>query len=309
MGVSKALEDVELLRKVSTMANKRARRVGLGMKPRQGVEVVGVAQEVPLVAAETVSADASAVEVQPEVVVEAVQEAVGGNSEGTPLGLEGVQNLESKPEELAEELQKGAIVAQNSPFGAVPDVPQEAFDTLAAMMKASEVLTGAQTVAVEMAQPFSGEGEGKPVLVTRENGLVVSFQTIPEDDNTKPGMISFEEAAKMGLPPVEGAGGYSIFHGKQYAIGVDAGIGEEHGAAVVIRLGENGAPDESVEELGLTTLGELPTGEYRATVRIAEGYTEGAKQQAESDGVSLEDWLTIQLNAYLEQWWFANGPR
>ena len=96
---------------------------------------------------------------------------------------------------------------------------------------------------------------------------------------------------------------------KQYAIGVDAGIGEEHGAAVVIRLGENGAPDESVEELGLTTLGELPTGEYRATVRIAEGYTEGAKQQAESDGVSLEDWLTIQLNAYLEQWWFANGPR
>jgi hypothetical protein len=56
-------------------------------------------------------------------------------------------------------------------------------------------------------------------------------------------------------------------------------------------------------------MGELPNGEYRATVRLAEGFVEGAKQQAEADGISLEDWLTLQLNAYLEQWWMAPGPR
>ena len=56
-------------------------------------------------------------------------------------------------------------------------------------------------------------------------------------------------------------------------------------------------------------MGQLATGEYRHTVRIAEGYVEGAKQQAEADGVSLEDWLTSQLNAYLEQFWFAQGPK
>jgi hypothetical protein len=284
------------------------------MQPRQGVEVP---KESPT--------EVSGVEVQPEVPKEAVLEGVGGDSDGGALETKGVQNLESKPQVGAEEVKTEPIVAQPSGFEPVPAVPQEAFDTLAAMMKASEVLTGAQTVAVEMAQPFSGEGEAKPVLVTRENGLVVGFQPISEEGKTKPElaaddprnfagiettrMITFEEAAKMGLPPVEVADGYSIFHGRQYAIGIDKGIGEDHGAAAVIRMGENGAPDELVETLGLTTLGELPTGEYRATVRLAEGYVEGAKQQAEADGISLEDWLTLQLNAYLEQWWMAPGPR
>jgi hypothetical protein len=47
-------------------------------------------------------------------------------------------------------------------------------------------------------------------------------------------------------------------------------------------------------------IGELPTGEYRHTVRILEGYIEGIKTQADADDLSLEDWLTRELGQALE---------
>jgi hypothetical protein len=153
------------------------------MQPRQGVEVQEVVKESPT------AAEVSAVEVQPEGPVEVVLEGAEGNSAGGALETKGVQNLESQPQEeeiAAENPENEPIVAQTVDFEPVPAVSQEAIDTLAAIMKESEVLTGAQTVAVEMAQPFSGEGEAKPVLVTRENGLVVGFQPVSEDGKAKP---------------------------------------------------------------------------------------------------------------------------
>lgn len=54
-------------------------------------------------------------------------------------------------------------------------------------------------------------------------------------------------------------------------------------------------------------LGELPNGEYRATVKIAEGYVEGVKQQSEADNMTMEEWLSLQLNERLEQWWGMPG--
>ena len=269
---------------------KRPRRVGFGMKPREGVEAP---KESPT--------EVSAVEVQPEGLVEAVLEGVDGDSEGEGLALESVQNLESKPPEeeiAAENPENEPIVAQTSSFEPVPAVSQEAFDTLEAMMKQSEVLTG--TDLKFTAKPIPGrefsDGMSPEQMRNLERSVYEdgkhTFVDVAGVDGVRK-VLSLDEAAKMGLPLVDGADTYVIYRD---------GVGEmwKSDGKIVSKIGE---------ELNLNPVGELPTGEYRATVRLAEGYVEGAKQQAEADGISLEDWLTLQLNAYLEQWWMAPGPR
>jgi hypothetical protein len=248
------------------------------MQPRQGVEVP---KESP--------AEVSGVEVQPEVPKEAVLEGVGGDSEGEGLALESVQNLESKPQkevDAAENPENGVIVAQTGDSASLEEQLQ----------RSAEGGVPAELAGLEPTTwPTYGGIERGPAPADINKTLPLA----PDDPRNFGGVevirtISFEEAEKIK---------------KQYVIGVDCAAGEDHGAAAVVRLGANGAADELVEMLDLKPIGELATGEYRATVRLAEGYVEGAKQQAEADGISLEDWLTLQLNAYLEQWWMAPGPR
>ena len=64
-----------------------------------------------------------------------------------------------------------------------------------------------------------------------------------------------------------------------------------------------------VAECQLSDLGELSNGEFRATVRIREGYIEGIRQQAAADNMELEDWLTMRFADYIEQWFFAAGSK
>ena len=242
------------------------------MQPRQGVEVQEIVKESPT------AAEVSGVEVQPEVPKEAVLEGVGGDSEGEGLALESVQNLESQPQEeeiAAENPENESIVAQPLIFepkthGITLQVNPEVAEELATMLEASKERKLEQLMSI-----------------IREEEQVEPSQ---EEDSEG---LAIEEAAKMGLPVVDGADTYIIYRD---------GVGEmwKSDGKSVSKIGE---------ELNLNPLGELPTGEYRATVRLAEGYVEGAKQQAESDGITLEDWLTLQLNAYLEQWWMAPGPR
>jgi hypothetical protein len=213
--------------------------------------------------------EVSAVVVQPEVPEEAEMEVVLGESDGAPLGLEGVQILDSEYAEVGEEVEKEPTVAEMPVFEPMPAVPQEAFDTLAALMKESEEITG-----VEIAQPFSGEGEGMPILVTRKDGLVVGFQPIPEDGKApNPVTIAYIEKAM------------------------------DEGAKVEID------PNGDVRIMPAVHFGELPNGEYRATIRLPEGYVEGIKAQAEADNQSLEDWLSFQLQERLELWFFAVGAK
>ena len=88
----------------------------------------------------------------------------------------------------------------------------------------------------------------------------------PEDDGSKPSIAEIEKAI-------------------------------ESGAKVEM------APNGDVTIQPAAPLGELPNGEYRSTVRIAEWCVEGVKGQAEADGISVEDWLTLRLTEHLEQWW------
>jgi hypothetical protein len=213
--------------------------------------------------------EVSAGVVQPEVPKEAVSEVVVGEPEGDHLDLKAEPVIDAEFAEVGEEVEKEPTVAEMQVLDLIPAVPQEAFDTLADLMKKSEEIAG-----VEIAQPFSGEGEGMPILVTRKDGLVVGFQPIPEDGKApNPVTIAYIEK--------------SIDEGKRVEI----------------------EPGGDVRIMPAVHCGELPNGEYRATVRLPEGYVEGIKAQAEADNQSLEDWLSFQLQERLEQWFFAAGAK
>jgi hypothetical protein len=59
----------------------------------------------------------------------------------------------------------------------------------------------------------------------------------------------------------------------------------------------------------IALIGENPDGTFGLVVTIPEGYIEPIRGQAESDGVSPEDWVSTRLNEYLESWWSAPKGR
>jgi hypothetical protein len=266
------------------------------MKPREGAE-------------SAISADLSTTEVQPEVPQEAASEAVLGECGGAPLELSPVQNLESEPQEDASEVESEAIVARLPLLDPIPAVPQEAFDTLAALVKQSEKATGVEEVQFTV-KPIPGRefsNFGGPTEEQLARSVYYEGKEQPEVDK----VTLFQK--NLDGQYVEMPGMPSGYYVKGYYVKFDAIsstiqfrqpeiMGQEHVPAVdktYVHLTENGA----------IKLGELPNGEYRATVRVAEGYIEGIKAQAEADNQSLEDWLTAQLQERLEQWFFAAGSR
>lgn len=258
------------------MSNQRPRRVGIGMKPRQSVETQGISPEDRIEEPDQVSESG----VQTEVPEEVEAEVIAENSEGGDHKTSSLQNLDSETNEEAPKGEKEGVVAQNPVFDPPPAVPQEAFDNLAALVAQSEEVTGAEPM--------------------------FTMQPIPGREFSDLGGPTLEQLATSVLNDGKGS---AFSQGKQYAISIDHASNEDRTCAAVIRMGENGTPDELVEMMNLKPLGELPNGEYRATVRVGEGYIEGIKSQAEADGVSLEDWLTQQLQERLEQWFFAAGAR
>lgn len=51
--------------------------------------------------------------------------------------------------------------------------------------------------------------------------------------------------------------------------------------------------------------GPQPNGDYGIVIQIKEGYWSGIQSQAESDNMTPEDWVTMRLAEYLDNWW---GP-
>jgi hypothetical protein len=244
------------------------------MKPRENTVNIQPSAQADTVAPEVeVSADA----VQPEASEEVELEQVLGESRGEGLGLSPVQNLDSQPQEEEPEAEKAPIVAQEAVFESLPTVPQEAFDTLEALMAKSQEATG---VGPEFTvKPIPGR-EYSDLTPTTEAALA---RSVYQDGKSEP------EVDKVTVYRQTTDGQYAEFPGG-YDITFDA-----VNSAVQIRQPE--------------IMGQLPNGDYRATVIITEVYVEGCKQQAESDGISLEDWLTGHLGSYLENWWGAPGAR
>jgi hypothetical protein len=50
-------------------------------------------------------------------------------------------------------------------------------------------------------------------------------------------------------------------------------------------------------------LGERPDGTYGLVVTIPEGMIEPIREQAKSDKISAEEWVSTRLTEYLESWW------
>jgi hypothetical protein len=274
------------------MANQKNRRIGMGMSLRKSATTTGELEIPAVLAKESVSLT----EGHEEVAKEAVEEGVIGEPQGGNLESVFPGNGETKTVEAAAPGENEPIVAQSDDFDRLPEPTEAGEDLLAEMLKKSEVATGAGpqfTVKPIPGREFSNFGGPTEEQLARS--VYEEGKTDPRDfagiETTR--MITFEEAAQMGLPPVEGADGYVIYrdgHGEMW----------KSDGKSVSRIGEI---------LDLKPLGELPNGEYRATVRIAEWCVEGVKGQAEADGISVEDWLTLRLTEYLEQWWAAPAAR
>lgn len=64
------------------------------------------------------------------------------------------------------------------------------------------------------------------------------------------------------------------------------------------------APDPMDDEVfGKPLLGEQPNKSFNMVVNIEEGYVESIRQQAESDGITPEEWVSLRLHEYLADWW------
>lgn len=219
--------------------SQKARRIGMGMKPRAQEEA-------------SLPTTEGHEELPSDPIQEHVPAAVGGGD------LESVSA--EQPEEVSEpEAEKEPELHATE----VPAAPEEAFDALAAVMKASEGASGAEP----------------------QVDRIDIYRQTPDHEYILQQSAEIDRLAEKMLPEMM------------------------EGLEKIVPICEDSAEFELKCGLQAFAMGILPTGEYRHTVRIAESYVEGAKQQAEADGVSLEDWLTIQLHAYLEQYWWANGQK
>jgi hypothetical protein len=64
------------------------------------------------------------------------------------------------------------------------------------------------------------------------------------------------------------------------------------------------APDPMDDEVfGKPLLGEQPNKSFNMVVNIGEGYIDSIRQQAESDGITPEEWVSVRFSEYLESWW------
>ena len=275
----------------------KARRLGMGMKPRD---------------------EAPTAEGQPEPVSDPIQEQIlaaveGGDLESVSAADEQTA-AEAEPEEkidASEELQ--ATQVEEPPFSLA--------ESLDDMLKAS----GGPTFTpqpIPGRQFMDGLTEAQAEELNRsvfEDGKAPVQNLDPADDPA----VMDQLVEKMTPILAEGIAGESKHdEGINPRTFIKPPTGEEirdSGGVEMVRLMsreevERRYPayvldkDGSVRRLE-PQMGELPSGEYRHTVRIAESYVEGAKQQAEADNMTLEDWLSLQLNTYLEQWWFAAGPK
>ena len=123
--------------------SKRSRLIGMGMKPREGT-VASEPASGGILSESAVQAD------EPEV---ASEEAVVAEPEGGDLETSSLQNLDSQPEEVVVEAEMEAVVAQIDVVELPPAVPQEAADSLAALMAKSEEVSGAEPQFTDEAIP------------------------------------------------------------------------------------------------------------------------------------------------------------
>lgn len=197
---------------------------------------------------------------------------------------------------VAPEVEVSAIVVQ-------PEVPEEA--------EMEVILEESEGTPLGLSPGQNLESQPHEEVPQVENGPIVaqtplldSLAAMLRDSKGEPvEPISFD-----GLLTNDGAAdaGKAIYEGVQRAerptiAEIEDALGRQGSEGVELK--PNG------EVVIRPSLGEQDNGEYNLVVSIREGYIEGIKQQAESDNQTPEEWVSVKLAEYLEQWWFANGQR
>lgn len=318
------------------MNQQKPRRIGMGMKPRGEEEILPTTegQEVPALEGKE---EAVPVTVEGGDLESVVTEVPAAVAEKEPIVA---SNEVLDPLAEALKASEGIVRLKLYQHGdiAEPLAPTEPVQNLDSIIDAGQQFPVTLKDGT-IVHKFGGDTPFKPKPPKAEDLVITKSgrEKLAEAAGVDAGEVSPEDLRKLAekMVPVlsEGLDPRKFLQpNKRYAIGMDSALGADKTVAAVVEVGPQGGPDRLVEMLmsreeiekryPILTLdkdgsvrrlepqmGELPTGEYRHTVRIAEAYVEGAKQQAEADNMALEDWLSLQLNTYLENWWYANGPK
>lgn len=268
--------------------SKHNKRVGLGMKPR-------VAQEK---AAEPVQ-EVSASEGQPEREMEPVSGAVEGTQTG--VSLEADLGEKSAETTVAAEVDEKSVViglpeplTPESTLGDGPvsvSTPREKFTGSLDELYSREVIPGIKNRFGPIT-PGSDFAKG----VEQETA---GFQEAPEGMDTPPSDAAFARLQQLvGENPVVAEGAKSRFTPS----GLIASATIEDIEELIGRVPVHIAPDGQVTAF---PIGQRSDGTFGLVVSIPEGLIEPIRQQAESDRVSPEEWVSTRLVEYLESWWSA----
>jgi hypothetical protein len=248
------------------------------MQPREvqvpELSASAVQQEVPITLLNAdVSADLSTTAVQDEVPIESVSEASVVDPEGGYLELTGVQNLESETPVEAEGVETEHFVALKDGFEAVAAFQGGIIDDLNKMLEESKRVTAEEELQFTV-KPIPGREFSNGISSDQMRQLE---RSVYEDGKSPTLDVEAVQKAWGEVTFANAPGGYAIKF----------------------------AAERNAVQFFQPEMGQLPNGEYRATVRLPEGYWEGVKSAAEADHVSVEDWLTNELAQRLEDTFFG----
>lgn len=256
------------------------RKIGMGMKPR-GAKIESIIPQA-----------ASADEGQAEEPVEAVTTDQDQGAGGNRLEAESVQNLDSE---------NSATVADDGPvYGEIERSAWQG-DSLG---KAVFGFTGFKKMPEVK---FTEEGFVDPPQMREPEGQGTIFM----EPSPQVPSEAFEELAKIMANSADASGAMMVYDSPQSQHGgMRPATAEER--ETVNRLTEHTRPpivkslekiEQEIEEFAKQhSLGEQPNGTYKLVVTLEEGYIEPVRQWAESDGVTVEKWVTNLIQTYLESW-------
>lgn len=291
------------------------RKIGMGMKPR-GAKIESI---IPQAA----SADEGQAEEPVEAITTDQEQGAGGNR----LEAESVQNLDSENSATVADEEE---IISDGVLNANPDDCEKPFETDVSV-EMSDALEKALADSADRMMvydsPQSQHGGMRPA--TAEERETVNRLT----EHIRPPVEAHAGAKRAGnyedivnaegevigmqtteILPIETIKG-------RYFMGIDTGSGTSKGITQVVAKEAQAGADlvkimdaETTSDLAgkrvfeeellnsLISLGEQPNGTYKLIVTLEEGYIEPVRQWAESDGVTVEKWVTNLIQTYLESW-------
>jgi hypothetical protein len=183
---------------------------------------------------------------------------------------------------------------QDQPQVAEPGITEVPADGTTLETEAVQNLDSEKPVSV--ADSGSGEAEESQLLPSPEvprEAFELLQKVMAESEMASGVDVALEEPVHADLPAVEKAVPEEAQAGADLAKFIEAQKLSDVG----------GKPLFSVEEIAaIGFLGEQPDATFKLVVTLEEGYIEPVRQWAESDGLTVEEWVSRLVQQYLESW-------